>query len=128
LLLDPCEDEPLDHFVWDGKTGAAAVVPDSSRSERGVTTIDRFKLNQEPIREERRLKYLIVRFLLARVVDGNPPDSETRERLREELLLHRPWLGIVRQLFLRPEDTERPLVEAALAKLPEIRDWTADWL
>ena len=72
--------------------------------------------------------YLIVLFLLARVVEENPPDSETCERLREELLPHRPWLGIVRQLLLRPEDTVRPLVEVALARLPEIRVWAADWI
>ncbi|MGA7499586.1 MAG: retron system putative HNH endonuclease [Isosphaeraceae bacterium] len=128
LLLDPCEDEPLDHFVWDGKTGAAGVVPDPSRAERGVTTIDLFQLNQEPIREERRLKYLVVLYLLARLIDEYPIEPETRERLREELLPQRPWLGIVRQLLLRPEDTVRPLVERALAKLPEIRDWAADWI
>ena len=128
LLLDPCEDEPLDHFVWDGKTGAAGVVPDPSRVERGVTTIDLFQLNQEPIREERRQKYWNVLYLLARVDRENPIDTETRERLRQELLPHRPWLGIVRQLLLRPEDTVRPLVEDALAKLPEIRVWVADWL
>ena len=103
-------------------------MPDPSRAARGRTTIDLFQLNHEPVREERRLKYLIVLFLLARVVEEDPPDSETRERLREELLPHRPWLGIVRQLLLRPEDTIRPLVELALTRLPEIRVWAADWL
>ena len=83
----------------------------------GRTTIDLFQLNHEPVREERRLKYLIVLFLLARVVEEDPPDSETRERLRDKLLPHRPWLGIVRQLLLRPEDTVRPLVEVALARV-----------
>ena len=128
LLLDPCVDEPLDHFVWDGRTGRTGIMPDPSRAARARTTIDLFQLNHEPVREERRLKYLIVLFLLARVVEEDPPDSETRERLREELLPHRPWLGIVRQLLLRPEDTVRPLVEVALARLPEIRVWAADWL
>jgi len=128
LLLDPNEDEPLDHFVWDGKTGAAGVVPDPLQAERGLTTIDLFQLNQEPIREERRLKHLIVLYLLARVVEEDPIDLETRERLREELLPHHPWLGIVRQLLVRLEDSVRPLIERAMAKLPEIRVWVADWI
>jgi hypothetical protein len=128
LLLDPCEDEPLDHFVWDSATGAAGVVPDPSKAVRGRTTIDLFELNQEPVREERRIKYGIVLFLLARVVEENPINAETRERLREELLPHRPWLGIVRQLLSKPEAAVRPLVDGALDKLPEIRLWAADWL
>jgi uncharacterized protein (TIGR02646 family) len=128
LLLNPREDEPLDHFVWNGRTGAAGVVPDQSRAARGRATIDLFQLNQEPIREERRLKYLNVLYLLARVVKEDPIDPETRERLQEELSRHRPWLGIVRQLFIRPDDTVRPLVDAALTKLPEIRGWSAEWL
>ncbi len=124
LLLDPCEDEPLDHFVWDDTTGAAGVVPDPTRAERGTTTIDLFQLNQEPIREERRVKLLVVLYLLARVDREDPIEPETCDRLREELLPHRPWLGIVRQLLTRPEGKYRPLVERALAKLPEIRDKT----
>jgi uncharacterized protein (TIGR02646 family) len=128
LLLDPCGDEPLDHFVWDGATGAAGVLPDPSQAVRGRTTISVFRLNQEPIREERRIKYWIVLFLLARVVEEDPIDAELRERLRDELLPHRPWLGIIRQLLSRPEDAVRPLVDGALIKLPEIRVWTADWL
>ncbi len=128
LLLDPCEDEPLDHFIWDGRTGAAGVVPDPTRAERGATTIDLFQLNQEPIREERRAKFGLVLFLLASVVEQEPPTPETIKQLRDELLPHRPWLGIIRQLLTRPDDKHRPLVEQALAKLPEIRDWVADWI
>lgn len=128
LLLDPCEDEPLDHLAWDGTTGAAGVAPDPRRAARGRATIELFQLNQESIREERRQKYLLVRFLLALVIEEQPPRPETRERLREELLPHRPWLAIVRQLLSRPQGSDRPLVEAALAKLPEIKTWTADWL
>jgi uncharacterized protein (TIGR02646 family) len=128
LLMDPCQDEPLDYFVWDSMTGSAGVVQDPPRAARGRATIDLFQLNQEPVRDERRIKSLIVLFLLARVVEQEPPDPETKERLREELLPHRPWLGIIRQLILRPEDRVRPLVERALAKVPEIRVWVADWL
>ena len=128
LLLDPCKDDPLYHFVGDGRTGAAGVVPDPARAKRGVTTIDLFQLNQEPIREERRQKLLVVLYLLARVDREDPIEPDTREQLREELLPHRPWLGIIRQLLTRPEDKYRSLVERALAKLPEIRGWVADWI
>ena len=128
LLMNPCEDEPLDHLVWDRSTGAVGVVPDPIRAARGRATIELLELNQEPIREERRLKCLIVLYLLSRIIEEEPPRPETLERLREELLPRRPWLGIVRQLLSRPEGTVRLLVERALAKLPEIKTWAADWL
>ena len=56
LLMDPCEDEPLDHLAWDGWTGAAGVAPDPIRAPRGRGTIDLLQLNKEPIREERRIE------------------------------------------------------------------------
>ena len=40
LLLDPCVDEPLDHFVWDGRTGRTGIMPDPSRAAHGRTTIE----------------------------------------------------------------------------------------
>jgi len=128
LLLDPCEDEPLDHFVWDSLTGAWAVVPDPSQAERGRATIDLFELNQEPLREERRNKLLDVLYLLSHVIQENSITQETRDRLHDHLQAHRPWLGPIRQLFLRSEEPVRSLVNQAQAKLPEIRDWIEPWI
>jgi hypothetical protein len=126
--MDPCEDEPLDHLIWDGATGAAGVAPDPTRASRARATIDLFQLNQEPIREELRIKYGRMLYLMARVVDEDPVQPETLEVLRGELLPHRPWLGVVRQLLARPSDRERPLIERAVAKVPEIKTWAAAWL
>jgi hypothetical protein len=66
--------------------------------------------------------------LMARVINETPVHDETRDVLRRELLSHRPWLGVVRQLLARPSHRERSLVDRALEKLPEIRVWAADWL
>src|SRR5262249_24366061 len=128
LLIDPCSDEPLEYFVWDQRTGATAVSPDPARQPRARATRELFMLDQEPLRKERRNKCLDVLYLLARVIREEPVTAETRDRLHDHLQGHRPWLGIIRQLLARPSDRERPLVNAALAKLPEIRTWAADWL
>ncbi len=128
LLIDPCDDEPLDYFVWDLLTGATGVVPDPARQPRALATLELFQLDQESLRDERRNKSRDVQYLLARVVREDPVTPETRERSRDHLSPHRPWLGIVREMLSRPEGTIRLLVEGALTKLPEIRMWAADWL
>jgi uncharacterized protein (TIGR02646 family) len=128
LLVDPCDDEPLDYFTWDLTTGATGATPDPARQPRALATRELFSLDQEALREERRVKALIILYLLAKVVDEDPVTVGTRDRLHDELCPHRPWLGIVRQILTTPGDRERPLVNAALAKLPEIRIWAADWL
>jgi uncharacterized protein (TIGR02646 family) len=128
LLVDPCDDEPLDYFSWDLMTGATGLSPDPIRQPRALATRGLFSLDQEALREERRNKALDVLYLLAHVAREDPVTDKTRDRLRDHLRPHRPWLGIVRQLLTRPGDRERPIVDAALAKLPEIRIWAADWL
>ncbi|MGE3821821.1 MAG: retron system putative HNH endonuclease [Isosphaeraceae bacterium] len=128
LLIDPSADDPLDYFVWDTMTGMTGVNPAPGRRPRATETRRLFGLDQEPLREERRMKLKVILYLLARVVNESPVSLETRDLLREELLPNRPWLGIVRQLLRRPSPEHRPLVEAALEKLPDIREWAADWL
>ncbi len=127
VLLNPCEDEPLDYFVWSFTTGAMGVNPEPMRGRRAATTRDMFSLNQEPYREERRYKFDLVAYLLARAVQEEPVSDETKAQLRAELDPTRPWLGIVRQLFRRPGRYQE-LMRAAQRKLPEIGSWTAEWL
>lgn len=128
LLLDPCRDDPLDYFVWDFATGAVGVRPTPGLVDRGTATRDLLRLDLEPLREERRKKLLLVKYLLSRVVQENPVTVETRDRLRDELDPSRPWLGIVRQLLTRPSLDLRRLVAAARAKLPDIDAWTSPWM
>jgi uncharacterized protein (TIGR02646 family) len=127
LLIDPCADEPLDYFVWDFESGATGLAP-APRDSRALATREMFHLDDEPLREERRVKVKIVLYLLARVIDEDPVSVATRERLREELDPRRPWLCMVRQLFLRPDEKHKPIVDRAIAKLPDIHVWVADWL
>lgn len=128
LLIDPSVDEPLDYFVWDFLTGAVGIVPDPIRSPRGEQTRTLLQLDEEPLREERRAKIQLVLFLLARVIEEAPISSETRTRLRDELASHRPWLGIIRQLFLDRKGRYYPLVDRAMRKVPEIEDLIRSWL
>jgi uncharacterized protein (TIGR02646 family) len=129
LLLDPCSDDPLDYFVWDPLTGATGLTQDPSRQPRAGETRALFQLDQEALREERRNKLGDIMYLLANVVRESPVRRDTRDRLREHLQPHRPWLGPIRELFLRPtNDDIRALVEQAQAKLPVIRNWINPWI
>jgi uncharacterized protein (TIGR02646 family) len=128
LLIDPCIDEPLDYFVWDGLTGAMVVATDPAREARALATREVLPIDHEPLREERRSKLLVTLYLLIKVVEEDPVSPKTRDLLHDQMRPHRPWLGIVRQLLVRPSDDVRPLVDAALAKLPEIRSWAEVWL
>jgi uncharacterized protein (TIGR02646 family) len=129
LLIDPRVDEPLDYFIWVGISGAVAPNPDPARHARAATTRDILKLNREGIRDERRSKYRYIRFLLSHVVRDNPVEVDTLELLKDELDPSRPYLGMIRQLFLRPEDPSlRILVRNALIKVPEIEEWVRPWL
>src|SRR5262249_25948386 len=85
LLVAPCSQEPLDYFVWDPETGAIGLIPDPRRRSRAKQTRDLFRLDQESFREERRCKYLMVRYLLARVVQEDPVSEQTQDRLHDEL-------------------------------------------
>ncbi|MBN2563555.1 MAG: TIGR02646 family protein [Phycisphaerae bacterium] len=127
VLLNPCEDEPLNYFVWSFETGAMGVNPDPLKGQRATTTCDMFSLNQEPYREERRNKFKLVVYLLARVVNEDPVSDETKEQLHAELAPTRPWLGIIRQLLRRPDQYQK-LIKVACQKVPEIGSWTSEWL
>jgi uncharacterized protein (TIGR02646 family) len=127
LLIDPCSEEPLDFFLWDHASGRMALCPDEPHHARAAATRNLFDLDQEPLREERRQKLHDVLYLLAQAVEEEPLSEKTCERLQAHLQPYRPWLGIVRQLFLKPGMYAR-LVEAALDKVPEIRQWMKDWL
>jgi len=128
VLLDPCQDDPLDYFVWDFETGATSIRPEAGYAERARATRERFRLDQEPLREERRRKVALVLYLLARVVEEDPISDQTKRRLQEEIDGSRPWLGIVRQLWRRPGRKYERLIRAARRKLPEMDGWAADWL
>ena len=128
VLLNPCMEEPLDFFAWDFMTGATGLSSDPVRQPRAFQTRHMFALDQEALREERRIKALETLYFLSRVIEEDPITVKTRDRLYDHLQPHRPWLGIVRQLLTRPSGPERLIVEAALAKLPEIRTWASDWL
>ncbi len=128
VFLDPTTDEPLDYFVWDLQTGAMEGVSEPNHGNRAVTTRDHLRLDDGPLRDERRVQFNRVVQYLSDVVNEYPNvRAETRQRLEEELHPSRPYLGIIRFLFSK-ENKFRPLINAARARLPEIDVWVAGWL
>ena len=127
LLIDPSREDPLDYFAWDLTTGAMVESGDPISRHRARETRDRLKLDEGPLRDERRAQLKRVLYLLAEVVNQHVIPSETQERLAEEQHRSRPYLGIICFLFREP-NAYRLLVDNARAKLPEIDTWTAEWL
>jgi uncharacterized protein (TIGR02646 family) len=128
VLLDPTRDDPLDYFTWDLQTGAMVESVNSERGHRARVTRDQLRLDEGPLRDERREQLHRVLYLLAEVTREHPGiRPETRRRLEQELHPNRQFLGILRFLFREPNDY-RPLVDEARAQLPDIDRWTAAWL
>jgi uncharacterized protein (TIGR02646 family) len=127
-LLNPTQDEPLDYFRWNEVSGKIIPHLDPARGERASQTRDLLELDQFALAEERRSKLANVVYLLSRVVSEDPVQEDTRHRVREELAPHRPWLGIVRQLFRHRSPKYAPLVGAAQVKLPELTELIMAWL
>jgi uncharacterized protein (TIGR02646 family) len=128
VLIDPTREDPADFFTWDFATGAMIESPDPVHGPRAQCTRDQLKLDEGPLRDERRMQLMRVVYLLSQIVrDHQAMHPETRQRLEEELHPNRPYLGILRFLFREPNGF-REIVEKARAILPEIDDWTAEWL
>ncbi len=128
VLLNPTQDEPLEYICWDELSGKIIPNPDPARSHRATQTRDLLRLDQFSLAEERRNKLANVVYLLSRVVTEVPIAKDTIDRLRDELVLHRPWLGIIRQLFRKPSTKYTSLVATARAKLPQLNEWIRPWL
>lgn len=126
LLVEPCEDDPLDYFEWDLRTGATGLNPQPDRLPRAATTLELLRLDR--IKDERRLKVETVIFLLEQVLQEMPVSPTLKGLLESHLSIRRPYLGIVRQLFLRPPQEYRDLVRDAQVKLPDIDAWVSKWI
>jgi uncharacterized protein (TIGR02646 family) len=127
LLLDPTQDDPLEFFEWNVKTGALVPRTEPERIERANHTIDQLDLNDQPLQDERADKLKDILYLLARVVRESAIEPNTSERLQAALRPSRPYLGIVRFLF-RTQNQYCPVVDAARVKLPDIDTWVFEWL
>lgn len=123
VLLNPVDDEPLDHFRWDHVTGECSYAPTDRRAQethRGFA-LDRLKA-------ERLHKLSNLRGLFT-LIERGERSATTLSLLRAELDPTRPYLGIVRSyLLFPPNDDEARLVRAAVAAVPDIVAWTAAWL
>ncbi len=77
LVIEPCEDDPLDYFVWDLRTGATGLNPHPDRFPRAATTRDLLRLDR--IKDERRVKTETVICLLELVLLETPGAAQVEE-------------------------------------------------
>jgi HNH endonuclease len=123
--LDPSDGEPLDYFGWD-EHGSFM-----HRDPVHGAAVDRHveMYNLRRFAQEREIRVRAVRGHLSAAVLEEQVHPDTRAAL--EVLLHAGagWLGPVREYLLRPPSPDDALlIEDALRKLPEIRQWVAPWL
>ncbi len=116
LLLDPCNDNPEDHLVFD-KSGVVA-----GRTERGRVTIELLGLNRHQLQDARKreAEHALAEFeaeLLRRLVKETPAIEEVLQALLDS---RRPYAAMRRQViteWLR----ENKLAPPGLKGLPEIK-------
>jgi hypothetical protein len=122
--IDPSGLEPLDHFGWD-EYGGFAPAPAHQVAVRNHARM--YGLNR--FREQRRNRVLTVRALLASLVLEQPQRKDTVDALQVNLSSNSEWLGPVREYLLRPPtENDGLLVEEAIRKLPQLREWVRPWL
>lgn len=124
MPLDPSATEPLDVLGWD-ELGAFVAHPNHARLvEDTVAAYGLFRFDTE-----RAHLVKDVQFLLALIYRQTPVSQTTEEQLKAILSGERSYLGAVREYLLRPPThVEEMLLDAALEKLPAIREWVAPWL
>lgn len=129
-MVNPRVDEPL-HFLYiDFETGRLEPLPYSEESKaRGLVTLDRLGLSQRTsLQDERRRKFLDVwRYILDVIdaLDEVAADAAWRH-LVEHLRPSRPYLSIIRQLFLT-QNRYSPLIDALKRLRPEIGEVIREW-
>lgn len=129
-MLNPRVDEPLLFLFIDFETGMVAPLPRSEESlARGQVTLDRLGLSQRAsLQDERRCKFLDVLRYIMDMIEA-PDDVATHaawSHLVDQLRPGRPYLDIIRQLFLTPNDYS-PLVDDLRGIRPEIDAVIGEW-
>jgi hypothetical protein len=122
IPLDPSAVEPLDFLGWDD-LGHFIFHPLHQRLVEDTVTayqLQRFD-------ESRAIRLRSVQALVFLVYHQEPVGFETMELLREHLG-GMDYLGAVREYLLRPPDHHGDLIDIALEKVPQIRDWVRPWL
>jgi len=129
-MVNPRFDEPLAFLYFDYDTGLIVPLPTSEWTKaRGRITIERLQFDsRQTLQEERRRKLWDVLGYMVRVVSPRS-DADARDawqQLVDHLQPERPYLGMIRQLILKPGKFE-PLIVKLRETHPEfdrvIREW-----
>ncbi|HYU32648.1 MAG TPA: HNH endonuclease [Thermoanaerobaculia bacterium] len=123
LLLDPTQDEPLDHLLF-AETGHY-----KHRSRKGKTSIQVFDLNRTTLAEGRRDAWIAIPELLIRYAQHRAAGRREQAKDVEQALRRYPFSGVF-AAFLRiakSRSSRRHLITpeclAVLRDHPEIATW-----
>jgi uncharacterized protein (TIGR02646 family) len=129
-MVNPRHDEPLHFLYFDFWTGMVTpFLASEETAARGRLTIERLALDRRPtLEEERRRKFWDVMGYVARIVQ--PKSAADAEDAWRQLVDHlrpgAPYLGMIRQLFLRDNDYTPLIVELRRIR-PEFDEVIRAW-
>jgi uncharacterized protein (TIGR02646 family) len=123
LLLNPTEDDPLDHLSFSPSTGRF-----ESRSLKGEPSIEVFGLNRAVLTRGRTnawraLRHLLVRYAALRARGDSAEAAEVESTVRQH-----PFAGVLAALIRMAEGPNADLLIGpeclqVFAEYPEIRTW-----
>ena len=124
LPLDLPTIEPLDYLGWT-EHGDFEINPEHERVVEATITM--YGLRR--FREERAKAVVDLATLLEDVAQSETIAAKVIHSLKLVCTATTAWRGPVREYLLRPpSEAARRHLQAAVARLPEIRTWVADWL
>lgn len=123
--IDPSSCEPLDYLGWDLGTGW--IIPNPQHKARVEAHVEMYSLR----RYDGARKRCLVGFkahLFALTLQESP-DPRTKSAIETDLKPEAQHMGPIREYLLRPPtEDDKWLLDEALRRLPEIRDWVKPWL
>ena len=129
-MVNPRHDDPIKFLYFVYETGVVTPRPDSDETlKRGQITIQLLGFSKRTrLQDERRRRlWDILGFALRIVQPTSAADAEDAWRhLVDHLSATAPYLGMVRQLFLTPNEYT-PLVTALRQARPEIDEAIHEW-
>lgn len=129
-MVNPRCDDPLHFLFFDLKTGAVTANPITPAARaRGERTVQILGLDRRTVlQDERRRKLWDVLGHMLAVVNATSPIEETEawDRLSLHLDTSAPFLGVLRQLLLIPNQYT-PLINALRVRRPEFDTLVQAW-
>lgn len=125
LLIDPTEEEPLDHLTLSPSTGSFL-----ARSPKGEWSIRVFGLGRDALEKGRRAAWTALEILLIGYAQAHRNGDGERSARIEFTVRHHPFAGVLAALLRMARGPDAALLVAAdclaaLRRHPEIHSWNA---